>query len=81
MSKNFRNKGKIKLSDYLDEYKIGEKVVLKAEPAVQKGIYHLRFYGKAGIVKAKRGKSYEVEITDGKTSKILISHPVHMRRL
>lgn len=81
LKKDLRDKGKIKLSQYFEEYKAGDKVVMKVEPAVQKGMYHLRFYGKIGTIKAKRGKSYEVEIKDGNKSKILISHPIHMRKL
>ncbi len=81
MKKNFRNKGKIKLRDFFAEYKVGDKVVLKAEPAYQKGIFHLRFFGKAGSVKNKRGNCYEVQIKDGSILKTVIVHPVHLKRL
>lgn len=81
LRKNVRDSGKIKLSDYLAEYNVGDKVVLKAEPAVQKGIYHLRFYGRTGIIKSQRGSSYEIQIKDGNKPKIIIAHPVHFKRL
>ena len=81
MSKNVRNKGKISLNNYLQEFKIGDNVCLVAEPAVQKGMYYPRFYGKAGKVLAKRGNCYEVKITDVTMEQIVIVHPVHLKRL
>ena len=81
MSKNVRTKGKINLSNYLQEFKEGDNVCLVAEPAVQKGMYYPRFYGKAGKVVTKRGECYEVRIFDGNMKKIIIAHPVHLKRL
>ena len=81
MAKNVRSKGKISLSKYFQEFKDGDRVCLVAEPAVQKGMYYPRFYGKAGTIVGKRGRCYEVQIKDGSLSKLLIVHPVHMNRL
>jgi len=81
MSKHFRERGKISLTKYFAEYKEGEKITLKAEPAVQNGIYHLRFHSKTGVVKGKQGKCYKVEIKDGNKPKELIVHPIHLARL
>jgi large subunit ribosomal protein L21e len=80
MKKNYRDKGKISISKYFAEFKAGEKVVLKAEPAVQKGIYHLKFHGKVGIVKGKSGRCYNVTIKDGNKPKLVIVHPIHLKR-
>ena len=79
LRKKVREKGKISISKYLQSFKVGEKVCLKAEPAVQKGMYFPRFHGKVGTVKSKRGKCYEVFIKDGKKEKMLIIHPVHLK--
>ena len=65
----------------LQEFKIGDKVALKADSGVQKGMYFPRFHGKAGVVKGKKGKCYEVMIKDIGKEKTLIVHPVHLRRL
>ncbi len=80
LKKNYRDRGKLNLSRYLQKFEIGDKVCLFAEPSVQKGMYFPRFHGKAGIIKNKKGKCYEVLIKDGK-EKILIVHPVHLKRL
>lgn len=81
MKKHNRQKGKISLTSYFKEYKDGDRVALKAEPAVQKGLYHLRFYGKNGIVRRKQGDCYEIEIYDGNKKKILITHPIHIKSI
>jgi len=80
LSKHYKDKGKISLTRYFKEYKTGEKVILKAEPAVQKGMYFPRFHGKVGIVKGKKGNCYEVLIKDGKLEKNIIVHPVHLKQ-
>lgn len=75
-----RDKGKISLTKYFAKYAVGDKVVLSAEPAVQKNLYHRRFHGKSCKVTGQRGSSYEVEIKDGNKAKMLIVHPIHMKR-
>jgi len=79
MMKSHRSKGKISLAKYFAQFNIGDKVVLKAEPAVQKGVFHLRFYAKIATVTGKRGACYLVEIKDGGKRKSLIVHPIHLQ--
>ena len=81
LAKSLREKGKLSIRKYLQEFKKGDKVLLKAEPSVHKGIYYPRFHGKTGVIKNKKGNCYEVAIKDNKKEKILIVHPVHLRRL
>jgi len=78
LKKNIRGKGKLPIRKYLQEFDLQAKVILKAEPSVQKGMYVPRFHGKVGIVTGKKGKCYEVKISDGKKEKTLIVHPVHL---
>lgn len=80
LKKNVRKKGKISITKYIQQFKPGERVNIKAEPAVHRGLYHVRFHGKTGIIKAKKGKCYEVKIKDYNKEKILIIHPVHMEK-
>ncbi len=81
LRKNYRQKSKISISNYLQKFKIGDKVLLKAEPAVQNGMYFPRFHSKVGMVKGKQGSSYKVLIKDGKKDKFLIVHPIHLKGL
>lgn len=76
--KHVREKGKISLTRYFAQFKNGEKVLLKAEPAVQRAIYHRRFHGRIGTIAGKQGNCYTVTIKDLNKSKTLIVHPVHL---
>lgn len=78
--KDKRNKGKISLGSYFQIFNIGDRVNLTVEPSIRKGMYHPRFVGKAGIIKGKAGRCYEILIQDIKKKKTLIVHPVHLRR-
>ncbi|MBT4651543.1 50S ribosomal protein L21e [Candidatus Woesearchaeota archaeon] len=81
LTKHFRDKGKVPLSKFFQELSLGDKVVLKVNPTVQKGLYHFRFHSKVGTIKAKRGNCYQVTIKDGGKPKLLNVHPVHLRKL
>jgi len=81
LKKPSRKKGKISIKNYFQQFKIGEKVLLKAEPAIQKGMYFPRFHSKTGVVKGKKGSCYEVNIKDGGKEKTLIIHPIHLQRV
>lgn len=79
--KNIKRRGKISLSSYFQKFKENDKVVLKAEPAVHNGMYFRRFHGKTGNIMRKRGTCYEIMIKDGGKRKIVIVHPVHLKRV
>ncbi len=80
LSKNIRQKGKLSLTKYFQKFEEGDSVIFKAEPAVQTGLYNLRFHGKVGIVHGMRGKCYKVTVKDFKKEKTMIVHPVHLKR-
>ncbi|MBW3019965.1 50S ribosomal protein L21e [Candidatus Woesearchaeota archaeon] len=77
--KERREKGKISLSKFFQKFNIGDKVCLSVESAIQKGMYHPRFYGRIGEVVGKKKICYEIKIKDGGKEKILVSHPVHLK--
>jgi large subunit ribosomal protein L21e len=81
LQKDLRNRGKISLTKYFQDFKTGDRVMLDAEPAVQTGMYHPRFHSKMGVIVSKAGKCYNVAIKDGDKGKTLIVHPVHLRRM
>ena len=80
LKKHFRGKGKISITRYLQKFNDGDKVLLSIEPAVNKGTYHMRFYGRTGFVKRKNGSCYEIIIDDLGKKKCIIVHPVHLKR-
>lgn len=79
LKKERREKGKISVSRFMQSFEAGQRVNLSIEPSIHKGAYHLRFIGKTGIIKGKRGNCYEVCIHDGGKEKLLIVHPVHLK--
>ena len=80
LSKKTRKKGKISLTAYFQKFKQGDKVVLKAESAVQKGMYHPNYYGKSGVVRGKKGRCYVIAVKDRSKQKLLIVHPSHLKK-
>jgi large subunit ribosomal protein L21e len=78
LRKTPRTRGIIPVTKMLKEFDVGEKVHISIEPSVQKGQPHPRFHGRTGTVIGKRGRSYLVEVRDGKAKKVVISAPVHL---
>jgi large subunit ribosomal protein L21e len=76
---NPRERGKITLSKILYNYKDGEKVVVKINPSVQKGMPHRRFQGRTGVIITKRGRSYVVHVQDHTVTKEIIVRPEHLK--
>ncbi len=81
LSKPRREQGKLSHRRFLQELEVGARVKLAAEPAYQKGMYYPRFHGKVGVVQSKAGQCYNVAIKDHDKEKVLIVHPVHLRKL
>jgi len=80
LRKNIRQKGKISINNYLQGFKIRDRVAFIAEPAVQKGIYDRRFHGLTGEIIKKRGNCYEIKVHNFNKIKTIIAHPVHLRK-
>ncbi len=88
-SRGFRSQTRYKLQQkpgfrppitkFLQEFEIGQRVVISPEPSSHKGMPHHRYKGRIGKVIEKRGKSYIVEITDGNKVKKLICRPEHLK--
>ena len=73
-----RERGKTGLSKILRVYEPAEKVVIKLDPSVHKGMPHRRFHGKIGVIASKRGRSYVVNVSQGKAIKEIIVRPEHI---
>lgn len=75
-----RQKGKISVSKYLQEFNTGDAVNLVITPNVQEGQFFRRFYGSGGIVTGKKGECYEITFNDGNKEKKLYVHPIHLQK-
>jgi len=81
LQKNIRQKGKLSLSRYFQEFQDAERVQLLGEPSIQRGMYFPRYHGRVGKIVGKKGGCYQVAVQDGSKNKIFVVHPVHLRRV
>jgi len=79
LTKKLRERGKIGLSKILHEYKPGEKVVIEINPSVHRGMPHRRYHGNVGVIVAKKGRAYTVNVTQGDAVKEIIVLPEHLK--
>jgi len=78
--KSLREHGKIKFSEYFQEFKKGDVVAVKRELSLIPK-FPAKLQGRSGVVEAKRGNSYIVKINDLNREKTYIIHPVHLKGL
>lgn len=72
---------KVTANQFLEEFKEGERVMIKIEPSSHRGMPNPRFKGKSGEIVGKRGRAYIVKLKDGKKEKSIITLPEHLRRI
>jgi len=78
LKKEPRERGKTGLSKLLWEYKSGDKVLVKVDSGVHKGMPHRRYLGKIGTVIDRRGGSYLIGVKQGEAVKEIIVRPEHL---
>jgi large subunit ribosomal protein L21e len=78
LRRRVRERGKTGLSKMLREYKSGDRVVVKLDPSIHKGMPHRRFHGRVGVIENKRGQAYVVNVTQCKAVKDIIVRPEHL---
>ena len=80
-TKHYRLKGKLSMTRYFQSLEVGDRVALIANPTYHDSLYRARFHGRSGTVKGTQGKCYKVEIMDGNKAKIMLLHPIHLKKL
>jgi len=76
--KDRRKRGKIGIGKLLQAYAVGDKVCIKTDPSVHKGMPHRRFYGKVGVIAGRRGRSYMVKVSAGGRPATILVRPEHL---
>ncbi len=76
-----RERGKLGLSKLLQEYQPGNRVLIRIDSSVQKGMPHRRFHGNIGTVIEKRGRSYVVSVPQGNAVKEITVRPEHLEQV
>ncbi|HDN68883.1 50S ribosomal protein L21e [ANME-1 cluster archaeon ex4572_4] len=84
LSKRKRERGLSPISRAIQRFEPGDRVHIKIDPSVHKGMPHHRFHGLTGRVKGERGRAFVVQISDGrrgkKKAKELFVRAEHLRR-
>ncbi len=57
----------------------GDKVVIYIDPRFQENMPHRRYHGKIGVIRKRRGKAFEVEVSKGDKKVLLIVPPEHLK--
>jgi large subunit ribosomal protein L21e len=78
LSKKKRERGLSPISRAIQSFEPGEKVHIRIDPSIHKGMPHHRFQGLTGEVKGERGRAYIVEIADSKRKKELFIRAEHL---
>jgi large subunit ribosomal protein L21e len=73
-----RERGKSTLSKILRKYEVEDRVLIKIDPSIQKGMPHRRYHGKLGIITEKRGRAYVIDVKQGNAVKEIIVRPEHL---
>ncbi|OKY79208.1 MAG: Ribosomal protein L21E [Candidatus Methanohalarchaeum thermophilum] len=78
LKKDERKKGLSSITESIRDFDVGQRVHIKIDSSVQKGMPHPRFHGKTGEVVEKRGRGYVVEVSDKSTKKKVTIRPEHL---
>jgi ribosomal protein L21E len=79
-TRKLKGRGMNSVAKLVRTFNVGDKVII-APRAKFKGLPHLRYSSRHGIIKEKRGKSYLVEVRDFAMKKTLIVGSVHLKIL
>jgi len=69
------------LSYIMKKYNVNDKVVIKINPSIVKGMPHRRYHGKVGIVEKVMKRSLLVNIKVGDKTKKVIARLEHVKPL
>ncbi len=75
----FKSRGKPTINQQVLNLEEGTTVHIVPNSAFASGLPDKRFVGRTGTISKKRGFAYEVLVKVGKTTKTIITSPVHLK--
>jgi large subunit ribosomal protein L21e len=72
---------KVSVNDIMQEFALGDKVQIVINSSYHYGLPNKSFHGLTGNVTGKRGESYIIDVMKGNQPLVVITTPVHMKRL
>lgn len=79
-TKKVRERGMPPVTRFLQQFEVGEKVIVRLESSDPHGMPHPRYQGRVCTVVGKVGRAYRITFVDGKKPKELIANSVHLVR-
>jgi len=79
LTKEARDRGLPPVTRFLQQFDVGEKVVIHLEASDPHGMPHPRYQGLTAIVRERVGRAYRIEFLDGGKAKQVIANPIHLR--
>jgi large subunit ribosomal protein L21e len=70
---------KFKAEPFLQDFKPGQRVVIRQDPSSHGGMPHVRYKGRVGVVRARRGSAYVLGLRVGKKEREIIARPEHLK--
>jgi len=78
--KAIRTRGKIPLSKYFQELKIGDKIAVVREKTLA-AFFPSVLQGRTGTIEQKRGRSFLVKLNDKNRVKQYLIAPIHLKKI
>lgn len=78
LTKKARERGMPPITRYLQEFQIGDRVIVRLEASDPHGMPHPRYQGRTCLVLGRQGRAYRLSFLDGGKPKELIANPVHL---
>lgn len=72
---------KFKVEPFLQEFMEGQRVAVKQDPSSHGGMPHIRYKGRVGVIKSRRGSAYVLTMKVGRKVKELITRPEHLKAI
>ncbi|MGD0330253.1 MAG: 50S ribosomal protein L21 [Nitrososphaeria archaeon] len=69
------------LSYIMREYNVNDKVIIKINPSIVKGMPHRRYHGKVGVVEKVMRRSLLIDVKVGDKTKKVIARLEHVKPL
>ncbi|OFV67291.1 MAG: Ribosomal protein L21e [Candidatus Syntrophoarchaeum caldarius] len=78
LRKKVRERGISPVTRAVQEFKPGERVHIKIDPSVHRGMPNPKFHGKTAKVVNMRGRAFGLEVRDGNKLKTIFVRPEHL---
>ena len=78
LTKEVRERGMPPVTRYLQQFEVGDRVIVRLEASDPHGQPHPRYQGRTCIVLGRVGRAYRLSFLDGHKPKELIANPVHL---